>query len=872
MRLATLAMLLMATTPAVAIEHATISIDGTGTATKVGGTSDFFLDAGSSTGEYPVRIGVSAADDAAGGVLINAVSELDRGGLYATGSTVRDNSQNSSNTRGTAGGLAISSTLAGATDPPTAGTPTDSNLSAAYFSFASGWQGGNLLSSTENVDSTFGVLDTLEASTGITLGAQVQTTFLDQPGVSKVTIPGVTDSNRQGILVATSASKVGRFTTVAPSLDGDGFILRSVDNDGYFEFDPASDPSTTGEGGGVDTPVSFAFVPVGTPGVTMARVATNGSTMVEGEQVGVPLVHSGADFTVTSDNLTAPGRFRLEINGFTPADGTLIVTPIGATENPGGNAADNVLTYESDATGWNILSQDMEADFLYADPVGEATPLDGNGQAANGADPFFNFLFIPNEGAPTAPGAVPEAETLTNFNRSRVIGWNTEVTILDNANGNAPGDVNASVAGSGNQKTSDVRIDLFANRGDLSVAVDGAYLNTREGLLLTTVTEGFRQNENDGGFDEFGVAMTTGFDEEWGIVMAAADNVSGSDEHNINTASAFFGVDSGFRMAIGQDIEGEFGDPYETTKLDISLPGVNALTDGILIASPFGNDDNFASAEPNADGSGWEVRLFDNTADFDASTDERTEPDAASWIYLPYETENLIAGLVAEDGSLVSSSDGAGTEWTLTAEEVFRIDGSSEFQYRLSIADTSKSPENGMLLLTSTGDGVGGGEGTVARRDNSLYYEADGDDFIIQGIDHVSDGITADPGMGIGIVDFEKTGFMFAYIDFDNAPIAPPIEVIVGDYNGDGFVNIADYTVWRDNLGSDASEFAPGSRDPLNAGVVSADDYASWKSNFGASSASIGLSQSANVPEPSSLVMVAGLLIGLCRVRRIVTQ
>ena len=863
---AILAVACMVALPAAAVEHATVSVDGAGVPSKSGGSSDFFLDAGQATGEYPIRIGVSAADDAAGGILINAVSELVRGTQYATGSTVRDNSQNSSNTRGLAGGLAISATAAGGTDPPTAGTPTNSNLSAAYFSFADGWQGGNLLSSVENANGTFGALDTLTASTGIGLGTQVQTNFLGQPGVSKITIPGVTDANRQGILLATSASKVGRFPTVAPSLDGDGYIVRTIDNDGYFEFDPASDPSTGDEADGVDTPFSFAFVPVGTPGVTLARVATNGSTSVQGEQVGIPLVHSGADFSVTSDNLTAPGEFRLEINGFTPSDGTLIVTPVGSSEDPGGRASDNVLTYEADATGWNILSQDMEADFLYEDPVGEPTPLDGTGQAANGSDTFFNFLFIPNQGGPTSPGAIPAPETLTTFNRGRVIGWNTDLNVLDTANGNNPGDVAATVAGGGTQKTSNVRVDQFANRGDISVAVDGAYLTTLDGLLLTTVTEGFRQNSAVGGFDEFGVAMTTAFDQEWGIVMAAADNVSGSDEHNINTASAFFGIDSGFQMAINADIEGAFSDPYEETKIDVSIPGVNSLTDGVLIASPFGNDDNFASAEPNADGSGWEVRVFDNTADYDATTDNRTEPDAASWIYLPYESENLIAGLVAEDGTILSSSEGAGTDWTLTAEQVFRIDGNSEFQYRLSINDSSKNPDNGMLLLTSTGDGVGGGEGTVARRDNSLYYIADGNDFIIQGIDHVSDSITADPINGVGIVDFEKTGFMFAYVDFNAPLVAPPVDGLVGDYNGDGIVNVADYTLWRDNLGGDASAFAEGSRDPLNSGPISADDYDSWRGNFGAtiSPGAVATGQLAAVPEPATCaIALCGVALGL---------
>ncbi len=53
----------------------------------------------------------------------------------------------------------------------------------------------------------------------------------------------------------------------------------------------------------------------------------------------------------------------------------------------------------------------------------------------------------------------------------------------------------------------------------------------------------------------------------------------------------------------------------------------------------------------------------------------------------------------------------------------------------------------------------------------------------------------------------------------------------VGDYNDDGTVNSADYTIWRDSLGGSATALA--NRDPANSGEVSGDDYTSWKNNFG---------------------------------------
>ena len=70
--------------------------------------------------------------------------------------------------------------------------------------------------------------------------------------------------------------------------------------------------------------------------------------------------------------------------------------------------------------------------------------------------------------------------------------------------------------------------------------------------------------------------------------------------------------------------------------------------------------------------------------------------------------------------------------------------------------------------------------------------------------------------------------------------------VLPGDFNGDGLVNAADYTVWRDT--------------PLPP-----EDYAIWAANFGASSTSS--SSSTAVPEPTGVTLIvlgslAGILLG----------
>ena len=72
---------------------------------------------------------------------------------------------------------------------------------------------------------------------------------------------------------------------------------------------------------------------------------------------------------------------------------------------------------------------------------------------------------------------------------------------------------------------------------------------------------------------------------------------------------------------------------------------------------------------------------------------------------------------------------------------------------------------------------------------------------------------------------------------------------LAGDFNNDGSVDAADYTVWRDNLGQSDSVLN-GNGD--GSGTVDAGDYTLWSGNYGASSSSSSSAASA-VPEPGSL-------------------
>jgi hypothetical protein len=88
-----------------------------------------------------------------------------------------------------------------------------------------------------------------------------------------------------------------------------------------------------------------------------------------------------------------------------------------------------------------------------------------------------------------------------------------------------------------------------------------------------------------------------------------------------------------------------------------------------------------------------------------------------------------------------------------------------------------------------------------------------------------------------------------------------------GDFNRNGRVDLADYTLWRDTLGKSVT-FGTGADANLN-GLVDRGDYTIWQTNFGRTLASGASAVSANAPEPSTLLLaaIAATLVA-CRCRQ----
>jgi gluconolactonase len=74
-----------------------------------------------------------------------------------------------------------------------------------------------------------------------------------------------------------------------------------------------------------------------------------------------------------------------------------------------------------------------------------------------------------------------------------------------------------------------------------------------------------------------------------------------------------------------------------------------------------------------------------------------------------------------------------------------------------------------------------------------------------------------------------------------------------GDYNGDGTVDAADYTTWRDTLGSTENLSADGNGNR----VIDAGDFGAWVSQFGNELGGAASASVQTAPEPSAIWLLA---------------
>lgn len=478
----------------------------------------------------------------------------------------------------------------------------------------------------------------------------------------------------------------------------------------YCDYDGTAllnnrDNGDNGEGSEQD-PTAFVFVTEGTPGVTMGRVTGSGRILFqqgdfEVELYGVP---------------DTAGTYRLTIPDEGTDTGTLLVSP--CTEYSGNNV-DNPISVAPDDDGWILTTRDI---------TGMGTQNLGCNQMA------FHFVFFPDDVTIT-PGT-PSQDWADRIND--VCAARFEVTEIRPDNNN--GDMRTEIS-----YGSDALSVSGDNRGDIGLAWLDARpasfqdngLDDYEGFWIGNPTEFIRDNSGTGGVSGW---STVSFDNAFVRTHNASE---AGGEINSDFAMAFFPAGAGFEY--DGDVQVTSGESYDTVTID-----GNAEEDGVLLAINWDNNNRVVSVSPS--GSDCLIECWD------ADTGSPSTDWDYGYIYLPYDTPNLIAGQIDDSGNVLSSTG----DFTVGTG----IDSVYGFYVTTITIPDVDAATDGVLVVTAA-------DGPYA-----MAWEAGANgEFEVAGLE-LTEG---NPG---------QTGFLFAYIPYDF--ILDPCPDCVGDLNGDCEVNLTD--------------------------------------------------------------------------------
>jgi len=364
------------------------------------------------------------------------------------------------------------------------------------------------------------------------------------------------------------------------------------------------------------------------------------------------------------------------------------------------------------------------------------------------------------------------------------------------------------------------------NRGDYQPTIGAEPVVYTDGIMLASITQNVRE-----GVRATVEAGRNPYSDGFMSLAVAQAGLASNTEVNMNVAMAWFAFDGGWRGAhvtsggtlaaangVAQSMLVKNGVGRYTLDLD-----VDSRSDGLLFAIGNNNSNKIVNTGVLADGSGWDLRIQNNTSSF-LATGTDTAADF-SVLYIPMETENLIGGRY--DGVAGANLTSAGT---------FTMDRLATGEYRLTIP--GETPDTGMLILTTSYETT---TSITAPDDNILTYENDGmGRFLINSFDLTSSTT----------LTLQNTQFVWAFVSFTD-PITMEQPLSPGDVNFDGLVNIFDINFVSTNWGGIGPE-----GDANFDGMVNIFDINLISANW---------SPVAAVPEPSSfaLLLVAGML-GLC--------
>lgn len=237
----------------------------------------------------------------------------------------------------------------------------------------------------------------------------------------------------------------------------------------------------------------------------------------------------------------------------------------------------------------------------------------------------------------------------------------------------------------------------------------------------------------------------------------------------------------------------------------------------------------------------------------ESDNDPLTPPDGAN------------PGDAALDGGIWVDGNNAGVPQSIVE---YRFDGAIEDgqRYDFSTYLFQSSTSYALTTVELIADPGGTSEAVVASSDPDLVVNGRPDNpngaFLLAEVSYTGDSSTAGKGLAFRISSDRDGGGSSSEVAIDGWSLTL-VDGVDGDYNEDGVVNLADYTIWRDTLGSSSDLRADGN----NNNQIDAGDYTVWKNNFGAPAAAT-LAATTAVPEPASLLLFASAVLCVCLRRR----
>ncbi|MEM1028481.1 MAG: PEP-CTERM sorting domain-containing protein [Planctomycetota bacterium] len=233
----------------------------------------------------------------------------------------------------------------------------------------------------------------------------------------------------------------------------------------------------------------------------------------------------------------------------------------------------------------------------------------------------------------------------------------------------------------------------------------------------------------------------------------------------------------------------------------------------------------------------------------------------------PRTTTTVLVGF----GPTIGEADTDGFDW---AGSLNANNGLNVGQNRINTTDTiSGGTYSGMSVLVADfdRDGTLGPNGAVEFEATASFGDSGGSWFVndngtwkVAGLTHAIEIDGDDDGIASTTNDdYDAQAFYGQKIFATDLTGFASDFIVTGDYNGNGLVDAADYTIWADTFGSTLDLAADGNGN----GVVDAADYTIWADNFG-STLSDNFTSLAPVPEPgTSALVLSGLMWGLSRRR-----